>query len=103
MSQGLPSVFFVARVPAFAGMTIICRPLPHSVTPTKVGVQLLNAKTGKLGRNIVMAGLDPAISGQRQIRGSSPRMTYYKIVMAGLDPAILSRTHLIVDNIPSME
>jgi hypothetical protein len=26
----------------------------------------------------VMAGLDPAISGQRQIRGSSPRMTYYK-------------------------
>jgi hypothetical protein len=25
-----------------------------------------------------MAGLDPAISRQRQMRGSSPRMTYYK-------------------------
>ena len=35
-----------------------------------------------------MAGLDPAISCQRQMRGSSPRMTYYKSVMAGLDPAI---------------
>src|SRR5215208_5622180 len=27
---------------------------------------------------VVMAGLDPAISCQRQMRGSSPRMTYYK-------------------------
>jgi hypothetical protein len=26
--------------------------------------------------NTVMAGLDPAISGQRQMRGSSPRMTH---------------------------
>jgi hypothetical protein len=41
-----------------------------------------------LAHTHVMAGLDPAISGQRQIRGSSPRMTYYKSVMAGLDPAI---------------
>jgi hypothetical protein len=38
----------------------------------------------------VMAGLDPAISRQRQIRGSGPRMTYSKTVMAGLDPAIWS-------------
>ena len=43
------------------------------------------------GLKLVMAGLDPAISRQRQIRGSSPRMTYYKTVMAGLDPAISSR------------
>jgi hypothetical protein len=28
--------------------------------------------------NTVMAGLDPAISGQRQMRGSSPRMTKMK-------------------------
>jgi hypothetical protein len=44
----------------------------------------------------VMAGLDPAISRQRQMRGSSPRMTYYKkrhgrtsqSVIRGLDPRI---------------
>ena len=33
-------------------------------------------------------GINPAISCQRQMRGSSPPMTYYKSVMAGLDPAI---------------
>ena len=33
-------------------------------------------------------GINPAISRQRQMRGSSPRMTYYKNVMAVLDTAI---------------
>jgi hypothetical protein len=72
---------------------------PSFVIPAKAGIQLYRSKLDPDFRQgdergmfplpllfHVMAGLDPAISGQRQMRGSSPRMT-----------------HLIVDNIPSME
>jgi hypothetical protein len=43
--------------------------------------------------NTVMAGLDLAISGQRQMRGSSPRMT----------KRMGERENFPLDNIPNIE
>jgi hypothetical protein len=64
-----PAIFFhTADARIKFGTRMTC---PSIVIPAKAGIQLHFT-------NHVMAGLDPAISGQRQIRGSSPRMTYYK-------------------------
>ena len=72
-----PAISFLIVIPAKAGIQLHFADA-KSWTPIFIGV----TKEGMRGlipdvlQKTVMAGLDLAISGQRQITGSSPVMTY---------------------------